>query len=51
MQTGIFGGVIIPTKLVFIGGIGRGIKLFNNHILPNIIDKNIMNDKDAICNC
>ena len=44
MSIGIFGGVMIPTVLVFMGGIERGIELFNNHILPNIID-NIISDE------
>lgn len=48
MSIGIFGGVMIPTVLVFMGGIERGIELFNNHILPNIIDKIIDNNKETI---
>ncbi|MBQ4209034.1 BMP family ABC transporter substrate-binding protein [bacterium] len=48
MSIGIFGGVMIPTVLVFMGGIERGIELFNKHILPNIIKKIIDNDKETI---
>ncbi len=48
MAIGIFGGVMISTVLVFMGGIERGIELFNNHILPNIIDKIINKDSEII---
>ena len=48
MAIGIFGGVMIPTVLVFMGGIERGIELFNNHILPNIIGGIVNNDPKTI---
>ncbi len=48
MSIGIFGGVMIPTVLVFMGGIERGIELFNKHILPNIIEQIINDDPDTI---
>lgn len=44
LSIGVFGGVNFSTVSVFMGGIQRGVELFNNHILPNLVDKILADD-------
>ena len=47
LSIGAYGGINLPTVRIFMGGIQRGVELYNNHILPNLVDKVLEGDKST----